>query len=345
MASALARLGRPTLTLAIALAIAALVIGLTGGEPLAAMRALLEGAFGSGAAILRSLAKATPLILAGLAVAVALRAGLFNIGAEGQLLVGAMASAWMGFAVKGMPLFIHLPLALAAGAAAGAIWAAIAGLLRAWQGTHEVIVTIMLNYVAINLTHLLVSGPLKDHSTLASATPKVQQTARLWSLQDDPSRFQALSATNFSAGFAIALLAVLVVWFIYKRTAYGFQLKATGEGPEVAATTGVPVKRVIVSAMALSGALAGLAGSVEVLGVHRRFLDAFSPGYGFDSIAVALLAGGSPIGVALSAIAFGGLSSGSLQMELVTDTPRQVAGIIQAVVILGIGARYVRRTR
>lgn len=347
MTAMLRSAGRAASALVVALVVAAAFIRFSGGQPISALWALLHGGFGSVTGILQMLAKATPLILSGLAVAVALRGGMFNIGAEGQIFVGAMAAAWVGFAIGGLPAFLHLPMALAAGALAGAVWGAIPGLLKALRGAHEVVVTIMMNYVAIYLTHYLVNHPLRDPTSDAVRTPAVLATAQLPSLDDLPtSTLHNLGvigrSTNLSVGLLLALLAALAVGFLFRRTALGFEIKAVGQNPDAARAAGISVPKTIVTTMAMSGALAGLAGAVEVLGVHRRFLDAFSPGYGFDSIAVALLGGLASGGVVLAAMLFGGLSSGALQMELLTDVPKQITGIIQAVVILAVGARFVR---
>jgi len=322
--------------LALAVATAACVIWLAGGAPVEALAALAKGAAGSPDAILRSLAKATPLLLAGLAVSLALRGGLFNIGAEGQLLVGGLAAAWVGAMDWSVPAWLHAPAALLAGAFAGAAWGAVPGVLRGWRGTHEVIVTIMMNYIAIHLTHYLVNGPLRDTSTMAVATRPVREGAQLWSLP---------GGTHFSAGFFVALAAAAGVAFLFRRTALGFEIRAVGQGERAARAAGVPVAHTMARAMCLSGALAGLAGAVEVLAVHRRFLDAFSPGYGFDSIAVALLGGLSAWGVTLSSVLFGSLAAGSVYMEGWTSTPRQVAGVVQAVVIVAAGVRLLRQRR
>lgn len=318
----------------IAFLIAAAVISATGGRPAESLSALLQGAGGDIYKLMRTLARATPLLFSGLAVSIALRAGLFNIGVEGQLLVGGLAAGWAGFALKGLPMVLHLPISLAAGALAGALWAAVPGFLRAWRGSHEVIVTIMMNYIAINLTHWLVNGPLRDHSTSATATPKVLETARL-------PVFDLRS--GLSAGFVLAVLAAAAYAFIIRRTALGFEIRAVGSNPDAAAAAGVDVRRRLLSAMLLSGMLAGTAGAVEVLAVHLRFFDAFSPGYGFDSIAVALLGGLQALGVTLSAILFGALGVGANYMDSITGTPKEIAGIVQAVVILAAAARFVKR--
>ena len=317
-----------------AIAVATAVLAASGRSPSSALAALVSGAVGTPQAVQRSLAKATPLLFAGLAVAVGLRGGLFNIGVEGQLLAGGLAAAWVGFAMGGLPVWVHLPLAVAGGAAAGAAWAFVPGLLKAWRGAHEVIVTIMMNYVAAHLAHYLVSGPLKDTHTVASATPYVLPTARLWAIGD---------GGRLSFGFPIALVAAAGFALLFRRARLGLEIRAIGASPAAARTAGVPVARTIVVTMLLSGALAGLGGAVEILGVHHRFLVAFSPGYGFESIAVALLGGLSAVGVTLSAILFGALASGSAYMESWADTPRQIAGIVQAVAILSMGVCYLRR--
>lgn len=307
-----------------------LVVGAVGDLPAVVKRAIEERAVPIPNELLRSLAKATPLLFAGLGVAISLRGGLFNIGAEGQLMMGAITAAWIGYAWQGLPLWVHLPLAMLGGVAAGAFWAGIAGCLKAWRGAHEVIVTIMLNYVAISLTHWLVTGPLRDTTSMAPATPEVLPTARLWAVE---------GGANFSAGFLLALLAVAAVTFLLQHTALGYEIRAVGLNPEAARAAGISVGRTMVLVMLISGGLAGLAGAVEVLGVHRRFLDAFSPGYGFDSIAVALLGNLNPAGVAASACLFGGLASGAVQMEAFTGVPRQMAGIVQALVVLAMAVR------
>ena len=335
-----------TAGLAAAVVAAAAIIAASGQSPVEALSAMLRGAVGDlpqawrdtvatgrpavPNEALRSLAKATPLLLSGLAVALALRAGLFNIGAEGQLLIGAFAAAWVGAHVTGLPLWLHLPMALAAGCLGGAAWASIAGVLKAWRGAHEVIVTIMLNYVAIQITHYLVNGPARDPASLAPATRVIQPSAMLWAME---------GGTNFSAGFVVALAAAAAFAILFRRFRLGFELRAAGSNPAAAQAGGVPVARITVLAMAMSGGLAGLAGAVEVLGVHRRYLDAFSPGYGFDSIAVALLGNLHPGGIVASACLFGGIASGALQMEAFTHVPRQIAGVIQAVIILAVAAR------
>ena len=326
---------KPLTALLASLVVAAIFVKLSGGNPIEAGAALVSGAFGSTNNILRTLAKSTPLIITGLAVAVALRAGLFNIGAEGQLLVGGLSSAAVGFGIKSMPMFIHLPLAILAGMAAGALWAFLPGILKAWRGTHEVIITIMMNYIAIQLLQYLVTGPMKDPTGI-DRTPEVQATAVLWSYGN---------GTDFSVGFGIAIVVATAVYYLFKRTSLGYKISAVGLGQSAAQSNGINVKRTMVKAMCMSGALAGLAGAIEVLAVSHRFTLQFSAGYGFDSIAVALLGGLEAGGVFVAGTLFGAINNGTRNMELMTDTPRQVAGIIQAIIIIAVGIRQFRRRK
>ena len=331
-------LAQPAAAVGVALIIGGLVIQLSGASAVAAYASLAEGAFGTIPNLFRTLAKATPLIFSGLGVALALRAGLFNIGAEGQLVVGGLAAAWIGFGLKGLPAPLHIAAAIFGAAAAGGIWGMIPGVLKAWRGTHEVIVTIMMNYLAFELTHYLVNNPLRDKTSGMTATPQVLSSARLTGAGDLNPLY---AGTNLSTGLLLALVAAIALWFLFKRTALGFEIRAVGLGAESARANGINVGRTIITAMTLSGALAGVAGAVEVLGVHRRFLESFSPGYGFDSIAVALLGNLNALGVTLSALLFGSLGSGALNMEIATGVPRQISGIVQAAIILGVGARFI----
>ena len=310
------------------LALVLVVAKFTGSNPSETLHALIDGMVGPHD-YLRSLAKATPLILSGLGVAIALQAGMFNIGAEGQMLVGGLAAATVGFAFKSLPLVIHLPLALVAGILGGAAWAIIPGLLRAFRGAHEVIVTIMMNYIAISLMTYLVNGPLKDPNGV-SKTPPIQSTAVLWSMGN---------SSDFSAGFFLAVVACIAASYVIKRTVFGYRIRAVGHSASVSEANGINVKKTMVTAMTISGALAGLAGAIEVLGVAHKFTLQFSAGYGFDSIAVALLGSLEPAGVFAAALLFGALRNGARNLHAETSTPEQIAGIVQGVIILAVGIR------
>ena len=277
----------------------------------------------------RTLVYSTPYIFAGLAVALGFRCGLFNIGAEGQLFVGALASAYVGYSIKGLPMIIHLPLALAAGAGAGAIWAAIAGVLKAYTGAHEVVTTIMLNYVAFRLSDYLLTGPMK-RSGFNPVTPPIEKSAWLPKLAPDPLRFHA--------GFFLALaVAYFVYWFLWKTT-WGFEIRTVGANPDAAKYAGMSVARNYIIAMGVSGALAGLAGTNEILGVNHFMAQAFSSGYGFDSIALALLGKSHPLGVVLASLLWGFLRAGATRMQSAAGIPIDIVQIVQGMVIVFVAA-------
>ncbi len=320
--------------------------------------ALLEGSFGNPRKILEafvqmrqtgearallealrpfseSLVIATPYIFAGLAVALSFRGGLFNIGVEGQLFVGGLASVYVGYSMTGLPAYIHLPLALLAGVLAGAVWGAIPGLLKARTGAHEVINTIMMNYIAFRLTDFMLQGPMARPDNLP-ITPEIRPSAYLVTLFPRPVRLHA--------GFFLSLLiAVLVYWFLWKTT-YGLEIRMVGANARAARYAGVRITRITVLTMALSGALAGLAGANQVLGVDHRMVRAFSTGYGFDSIALALLGNSHPLGVVLAALLFGFLRGGAARMQSVAGVPVEIIRIVQGLVIIFIAAPAIIRS-
>ena len=316
-----------------AFSLGAVLILATGGDPWLAYRGLWEGSFGRVASISETLVWATPYIFAGLAVALAFKAGLFNIGAEGQLSVGALMAAWVGFALKDVPWPLHLLLAIGAGTLGGAVWAGIAGVLKARTGAHEVITTIMLNYVALLGTGYLLSGLLKDPNPLVALaqTPKILESARL------PPLFADL---RLHWGFVLALLLAVGVWWLVSRSTLGVEIRTVGLNPSAARYAGIGVGRTIVLTMALSGALAGLAGTIEVVGLNYYHTPGFSVGYGFDSIAVALLARSHPLGVVPSAILFGALRAGATRMQFVSQIPIDIISIIQALVLIFFAIDY-----
>lgn len=309
------------------------------GSPSAIIAALQNG---DSAAIAKafypvtdSLVAATPYIFAGLAVAVGFRCGLFNIGVEGQLFIGAICSVWVGFAVKGLPAIIHIPLALLAGAAGGAAWAFVPAILKAKTGAHEVINTIMMNYIAFRLSEWLLNGPLMRPGTANPVSPFIEPSAELPRFFPDPIRFHA--------GFFIALaVAAFVYWLLFKTT-LGFELRTVGANPNAAKYAGMNITRNIVIGMCLSGALGGLAGANEVLGVNHNLANAFSSGYGFDSIALALLGKSHPLGVVLAALLFGTLRSGATRMQNVAQIPIDIISVIQALIIAFIAAPAIIR--
>ncbi len=320
-----------------------------------AYKALFNGAFGDPAKIVdavssgnaaairrafnpffESLVASTPYIFGGLSVALGFRAGLFNIGAEGQIFVGAIFAAFVGYSITGLPSFIHMPLAFLAGALGGALWGFIPGLLKAKTGGHEVINTIMMNYIAFRLSDWLLSGPMKRPDSFNPVSPTIQDSAKLYRFFDAPIRFHL--------GFFIALgVAWFVYWFLFK-TKWGFDFRTVGSNPRAARYAGMSVVLVTVAAMAFSGALSGLAGANEVLGLNHNLAMAFSSGYGFDSIALALLGNSHPVGVVLASLMFGTLRNGATRMQLVADIPIDIISILQAFILAFIAAPAIIRT-
>jgi ABC-type uncharacterized transport system permease subunit len=287
-----------------------------------------------------SLVLTTPYIFLGLAVALGFRCGLFNIGAEGQFFMGALGAAFIGYSITGLPWFIHLPLAMLGGALAGAIWGAIPGYLKARFGAHEVVNTIMMNWIAFRLSDWLLNGPMKA-TGYRPVTSNVEVTAELPRFFPDPLRF--------NWGFVLALLfAVLVYWLLFKTT-FGFEVRAVGANPDAAKYSGMSVIRNFVLVMTLSGALAGMAGATQVLGTDHWVGQGFSAGYGFDSIALALLGKSHPFGVVLAALLFGILRGGATSMQSLARIPIHIISVIQGMVIIFVAApaiiRWIYRLR
>lgn len=310
------------------------------GDPVRIVTALQSG---DGLAIRRafnpffeSLVAATPYIFAGLSVALGFRSGLFNIGAEGQIFMGAIFSAFIGYSITGLPALLHIPLALLAGGIGGGLWGFIPGWLKAKTGGHEVINTIMLNYIAFRLSDWLLSGPMKRPDSFNPVSPTIQESAMLPQFFANPIRFHL--------GFFVALLtAWAVYWFLFK-TKWGFELRTVGSNPHAARYAGIGIVGSTVLGMSLAGMLAGLAGANEVMGLNHNLAMAFSSGYGFDSIALALLGKSHPGGVVLSALLFGTLRNGATRMQLAAGVPIDIISVLQAAIVAFIAAPAIIRT-
>ena len=339
----------PALAVFTALVIGGLIILISGGNPLEAYRGLIEGAFGSPKAISETLIWSTPYIFAGLAVALAFKGGLFNIGAEGQLALGALAAAWLGYGLPKalgttIPAIIHVPICVLGGALAGGLWGAIPGWLKARFGAHEVINTIMMNYIALSLVSFLLNGPMKDPSptNVIARTPEIAATARIGRIFADP-------ALRIHWGTVLAFIVAFLVWFLLWKMTVGFEIRTVGSSSGAARYAGINVGRTIILTMFLSGALAGLAGAVEVTGLNYRHELSFALGYGFDAIAIALLGRTHPAGVVLAAILFGAMRSGATRMQFLTQIPVDIISVVQALILLFVAAdeiiRYIYRIR
>jgi simple sugar transport system permease protein len=419
-------LATPLLAIGLALGLGAVIITITSGSVTTVVIAyggLWEGAFTKQRGLSESLVATVPYIFASLALAIGFKAGLFNIGVEGQFAIGSLCAAWAGVAFAGLPAVVHLPLALLAGALGGAGWAAIPGFLKAKTGAHEVINTIMMNYVAFRIVEFIVSGPFKDNRASAVQTPRVSTEAELWTMADVPARlanplnallvaillalpmvwlahryltprlrahindntprifgvmpaerlplvvawgsglvawgfwFIVLPATmrfwwpftdefdRLHIGILLAPIVAIAVWWLIEKTTLGFELKTVGANPEAAKYAGINLTRTIVLAMSLSGALAGVAGTIEVLGVSicRCLPIFFSAGYGFDSIAIALLARSDALGIIPAAFLFGALRNGADLMELRSGVSKYIISLIQALVLLFVAAPAIVR--
>jgi len=289
---------------------------------------LYQGSFGNIYSLADTLLNAIPLLFTGLAVAFAFRGGLFNIGTEGQLYVAALATALVALALPGWPSVLVITAALLAGAAAGAAWGFVPGFLKARTGAHEVITTIMLNYVAILLTTHLVKTQFK-------APGPVDQTALIPAAARLP---ELIATTRLTWAIVIAIALIALVDWVLRRSAWGMDVELLGQNPEAAAYAGVPVQARVAMIMAVSGAIAGLAGSTLVLGVLHRFITNFSPGYGFTGIAVALVARTRPWGIVPAAVLFGALQAGGLSMQLFARIPSDLMTVVQGLVILFVAA-------
>ena len=318
----------PLIAILISFAIGAIIMLAAGNNPIEAYGALLRGAFGSPLAVGRTLLNATPLIFTGLAVAVAFRAGLFNIGGEGQFFIGAITAAVAGVYLGSLGV-IGMVLALAACVVTGFLWGAIPGFLKAYFGAHEVITTIMLNFVAIYLATYLALNPFRSEG-LVPGTEAIDLTARI------PFLGFGLGRANY--GFVFALVAAAAVYLFLWRTKRGFEIRAVGLSPGAASYAGMRIGLNTVLALAIGGSLAALGGGEEVLGVYGKMSIPFVTGLGFTGIGVALLGRNHPAGVVLGALLFGGLTSGAQEMQFATDVPLQLANVIGAIILLLVTA-------
>lgn len=316
------------LTLLLGFGVMALGISLAGHDPGTALGALVRGSFGSWFALTSAtLPRSVPLVILGFGFALAFRAGAFNIGGEGQFLAGAIAATWVGLSVGSLPPVVATPSLLGAASVAGMLWIVVPVWLRARFGVLEVISTLLLNFVAAALVSYVVQGPLQEPLGIYPQSDLIATNARL----------PLLPGTRVHGGFLMALALVGAGAWIFSRTIWGFRLRAVGDGPRAARITGrLSADRISAVALLLSGAIAGLAGGIEVAGVTRALFQNLSPGYGFTAIAVALLARGHPIGILGSGLLFGALAAGAGAMQREAGVPAVAVHVVEAVVIVTV---------
>lgn len=303
----------------------ALLIGLSGYSPIEAYRAILIGSFGNINSIAEVFVKTTPLLLAGLGLTVSNRAQVFSIGAEGQIFLGAMGAAVVGLFLGPLPFFIALPLCMLIAIVFGALWGGLAGWLKVKMNANEIIVTLMMNYIAIELVRYLVSGPWRDPNSVEPFTAQITPGAWLPIL---------VPRTRLHIGLLIALAMVLLIWWLLHRTTFGYQLIVSGSNPSAAEANGMNVGRMVILSMFISGGLAGLAGGVELMGIHHRLIEEISPGFGYTAIIIAILGRGKPVRVLFAAFFFAVLTVGADGMRRSMGIPVAVGTILQALVLL-----------
>ena len=308
----------------ISLVLAGIIIAAAGYSPVEAYSAMLGGAFGSTYNLAQTAGTAIPLIFAGLAMAVASKAGIFNIGIEGQILAGALPAALAGTYITGLPAVLHIPVCILVAAIFGGIWAMLAAVIK--LQISEVIITIMLNYVALYLVEYLVNNPFKSEGMVVR-TEEIQDSARLVSL---------VAHTRLNTGIFIALLAVFLFWVLFYKTKLGYEMRATGDSPFAAESAGINNKKNLLAAMFISGALAGIGGACEVMGVQGYYISGMTTGYGFSGIAIAVMGHNQPLGTLASALLFGALNAGASSMNRMTDIPGEFISVLQALIILFI---------
>ncbi len=319
----------------------AVLIAVLGYNPWAAFAGLAEGSLGTERGLAATVRKTAPFVLTGLSVALALKAGLFNFGAAGQFLMGSVGAVWVGIQFQGLPVWFHLPLALAVGIGSGSAWGTIPGWLKVSTGAHEGITTIMLNYVAALFAGWSVfagsslsttrPGPLWDPTSgPVSASPDVLVSARIPWILGPPLRIHW--------GIALALLTALLMWWLLERTRFGFELKTVGAKPLAARYAGMRSGWTTVLAMTWAGGLAGLAGAIETLGVNHKFAPEFGGGMGFEGITIALLGQGHPLGIVLAALLFAVLDAGASKMQFNSGVPSDIIQVVQALILIFVAA-------
>lgn len=325
--------GRKTLIAAgavvVSFGVSMLIIAALNINPFEAMKSMISGALGSKSALAETTVKMTPLLFTAMSYALASRCGLINLGMEGQLYMGALASTAIGVYLTGLPAAVHIPMALLAGFIGGGLWGLLAGWLKVRFKADEVITTVLLNTIAINFIDYMVCNPMNEPTHTKSQTAAIQESAVLPKL---------ISGTRMHLGFLIALLFVLLFWLFLWKSKKGYEMRVTGLNMGAARYSGINIGRNMLLVMLLSGGLSGLAGCCEILGVQKMMLSNISPGYGFDGMAVALIGMTTPGGILAGAVLFGILRAGGNRMQMVCKVPNAIVSVISGLIIIAVVA-------
>ncbi len=317
----------PIIAVIISLLISSILILYAGGKPLEAYYYIIKGSWGSRFAITETLVKAGPLLFTGLAASLAFNAKFWNIGMEGQLYAGAIAATWVGITFTTWPSYILLPLVIVLSFLAGGLWGLLAGWLKVKFNANEVVTTIMLNYVMINIVGLLVHGPWKNPKTMWPSSPIIAKAARFPLL---------MKRSRLHLGVLLAFIAAILIYFLLKRMVIGYRIRAVGASQKASEYGGIDVAKIFLLTIIISGGLAGLAGAGEVAGVQKKLIEGLSPGYGYAGVVVGLLGRLHPIGVILSATFFASLITGTGMMQRLTDVPVALTYAIQGITLIMI---------
>ena len=333
----MANLLTPLVIICMAFLFASVLILSAGFNPVAAFYHLFAGAFGTKASLINTINKAVPIAFAGFAVALSKKAGIFNIGIEGQLIFGAFGSVLPGIFLKGLPAVIHIPVCLLSGMLFGAAYALLPTLLFVKRGTNLMVMGIMMNNIASLVITYLIVGPFAGKNATVSSTEMVEESAFLPYIITKPNKL--------SIGILIVFAVAFLMWLFINKTSIGYELKMCGANRQAARYSGIKVTFYMTAALLLSGALGGLAGGVEILGNYHRMYDSFSPGYGFDGIPIALLTGGNPIGVIAGALLFGALRVGAMKMQTQVGVSTEIITVIQGTLVVLIACESLIRFR
>ena len=325
----------PLVIICMAFLFASVLILSAGFNPVAAFYHLFAGAFGTKASLINTINKAVPIAFAGFAVALSKKAGIFNIGIEGQLIFGAFGSVLPGIFLKGLPAVIHIPVCLLSGMLFGAAYALLPTLLVVKRGTNLMVMGIMMNNIASLVITYLIVGPFAGKNATVSSTEMVEESAFLPYIITKPNKL--------SIGILIVFAVAFLMWLFINKTSIGYELKMCGANRQAARYSGIKVTFYMTAALLLSGALGGLAGGVEILGNYHRMYDSFSPGYGFDGIPIALLTGGNPIGVIAGALLFGALRVGAMKMQTQVGVSTEIITVIQGTLVVLIACESLIR--